>query len=120
MGYIAHHAVVATGDDDRFAETTKSKVNALKEEMPENLRNLVVGPIEGATNFYVSYCFLPDGSKEGWETSNDGDEWRDKFVGLFNDRWDVVVIRFGGDDREYLTAKDNVGYVAKVAAFTKE
>jgi len=66
-------------------------------------------PGETSTNGYIHWIFLPDGSKEGWDTSNDGDGYRNAFVELFDGKWyndhsspyDVAIIRYGGDEPQY-------------------
>lgn len=111
MGYIAHHAVVVhiagwvtmpsvAGDRVQMPD-----LDAFRAEMPDEMRQLCVGPIPTAVNGDLVACFLPDGSKEGWDTSDLGDLWRQRFIDLFawefNDGsspFDVASIRFGGDD----------------------
>lgn len=96
MGYIAHDAVIVTTAD--FRPGGLPDMDAFRESMPEEFRRLVIGPIDTAVNMTKCYVFLPDGSKEGWATSYEGDEWREKFCALFNGSPDdVVAIRFGGD-----------------------
>jgi hypothetical protein len=110
MGYIAHDAVLVTLSDyvqDRHAEPSMPDVDAFRASLPEEWRPLVVGPIKALINGYISYAFLPDGSKEGWPPSDAGDEYRDQFAALFSftyedgsSPFDVVRVRFGGDDWE--------------------
>lgn len=102
MGYIAHDAVlVVTGD---YRPGGLPDIDAFRESMPENFRQLVIGPVQSAANGEILYAFLPDGSKEGWETSDEGEYWREEFRNLFTYRYedgsspdDVVSVRFGGD-----------------------
>jgi hypothetical protein len=102
MGWIAHDAVlVAT---ETFRPGGLPDIDAFRAEMPEEFRQLVIGPVEGAANGTVYYVFLPDGSKEGWDTSDEGNEWRKRFRDLFTYQYedgsspdDVVSVRFGGD-----------------------
>jgi hypothetical protein len=75
-------------------------------EMPQGLRPLVVGPIQAVEGGDVSFFWAPDGSKEGWDTSNLADEWREKFIQLFSfayddgsSPYDVLHVRFGPDLR---------------------
>lgn len=108
MGYIAHDAVIVTTSDYPWthpADGSKAPdVEAFRAEMPEELRRLVVGPVESVANGYRTYLFAPDGSKQGWDTSELVDEWRDRFIELFSgglrdgsSPFDVVHIRYGGD-----------------------
>lgn len=98
MGYIAHDATVVTTSS--FRPGGLPDMDAFRAGMPEPFRPLVVGPVKATSNGYVSYVFLPDGSKEGWPESRTGDKWRARFKELFllGDGWDdVVTVRFGGD-----------------------
>lgn len=108
MGYIAHDAVIVTASDYPWTYPRDGikapDVDAFRAEMPEELRHLMVGPIESVANGYRTYLFAPDGSKEGWDTSTLVDEWRERFIELFSEGYedgsspfDVVHIRYGGD-----------------------
>jgi hypothetical protein len=105
MGYIVHDAVVVTvsGGIDPPPD-----VEAFRQSLPDKWRRLVIGPVEGVVNGDHSYAFLPDGSKEGWPDSDDGDQYRKQFIRLFDfayedgsTPYDVAEIRFGGDEREW-------------------
>jgi hypothetical protein len=112
MGYIKHDVIVVTG----FPKNDFPDIDLFKTQMPSELSHLVIGPILTAINEDYSYCFFPDGSKEGWDISNLGDEWREKFISLFSEGyWDIVSVTFGGDEPENLCAKDNHEYVARVS-----
>ena len=72
MGYIRDHAIVVTGCygeylDNAHAEATK-------------IFRAVTPIVEGGTNNSRSFLVPPDGSKEGWNESNAGDERRDQFI----------------------------------------
>jgi hypothetical protein len=102
MGYIAHDAVLVVTES--YREGGLPDLHAFRSQMPDDLRRLVIGPVETAINSSFAYAFLPDGSKEGWKTSDEADEWRDHFRDLFRFKHedgsspdDVVSIRFGGD-----------------------
>jgi hypothetical protein len=96
VGYIAHDAVLVTGY--RSASVEVPDLEAFRASLPEPFRQLVIGPIDAAVNGYVTFAFLPDGSKEWWGTSDDADTARSAFVSLFDaSRWDVVAVRWGGD-----------------------
>lgn len=95
MGYMIHHAIVATfcGDVD---QPIMEKVHALLEGSPG------VTTSETVINSYrtVSLVLGSDGSKEGWQDSEDGDTRRDDLVQLLreNDHRDWVEVSFGGDE----------------------
>lgn len=98
MGYFAHDVVLVTGGPDM-----EEKVSAFRDSLPEEWRKLVVGPVPSVVNFESNYVFLPDGSKEGWPTSDQGDKYRREFTKLFQESsqfyGDVLTVRFGGDYR---------------------
>ncbi|MEU8136055.1 hypothetical protein [Streptodolium elevatio] len=98
MGYIKHDAVIVTTAEWR--DGGLPDIDAFRRSLPEGFRPLVVGPIKAPLNGYVSYAFLPDGSKEYWEDSDLGDVFRAQFVGQFTALSDnVVAVSFGGDYR---------------------
>jgi hypothetical protein len=101
MSYMKHDAVIVTFPD--FA-ASRVHIAGFVASMPERFRPLIVGPIPSVINDYVTYVFAPDGSKEGWTDSKDGDRWRERFVRLFDFAYDdgsspfnVVAVSFGGD-----------------------
>jgi len=74
MGVVAHHAIVVTGGYQDWAELAHAC--ALK-YFPEGQ----VSPLSAkAINGYQSFCVFPDGSKEGWSDSAEGDAHRDGFI----------------------------------------
>jgi len=94
MGYIAHDTITVatwrTEQDDQLA--------AFRASLPEDWRRLLIGPIPAAANSESFWTFLPDGSKEGWGTSNVGDEHREAFLNLLREMGaDHVHVRWGGD-----------------------
>lgn len=104
MGRIVHDAIVVTTNDCRPGGLPD--IDAFRESLPEDFRQLVIGPVPTYFNGYVSYAFLPDGSKEGWTPSDEGDDHRRRFAALFDHRYadgsshdEVVAIRFGEDHR---------------------
>ncbi len=111
MGYPRHDAVIATVNGYVFKDGTTDvpapDIDAFRASLPEEWRHLVIGPIASLVNDYVTFAFLPDGSKEGWGTSDDGDTHRQRFVEMFSachgdgsSPFDVVVVaaRYGGDE----------------------
>lgn len=72
MGYIKHHAIIVTAWDDAAIEAA----HIAAEES-----GALVSPISASgTNGYRSFCVFPDGSKEGWEASMDGDTRREDII----------------------------------------
>jgi len=51
---------------------------------PQSTRNLVSKIVMSVSNGYGSFFIAPDGSKEGWSTSDDGDSLRDKAIEILD------------------------------------
>lgn len=109
MGAMRHDAVVVTTGSWRIGGLPD--MDAFRDSLQPKFRHLVIGPIRSAVNEYVSYAFLPDGSKQGWSTSDEADEARDRFKDLFRtasddgssaDQW--VHISYADDYAEPGTA----------------
>jgi hypothetical protein len=106
MGRIVHNAIVVTTVD--FRPGGLPDIDAFRASLPEDFRQLVVGPVPGVMNGYVSYAFLPDGSKEGRAASNEGDDYRARFAALFDQSFtdgdgheDIAAIAFGPNHRSH-------------------
>lgn len=74
MGYIAHNAILITG----MLESVE-KIHAKAMEIFGTEAG-VSSFVASYTNHYISFFVAPDGSKEGWDESNNGDERRNEFV----------------------------------------
>lgn len=103
MGYIRHDAIVVTGWDAERLKPARAKAVELKLPVSE----IVSSPVNG----YVSFMIAPDGSKEGWDSSDNGDkaraawiEWARKTDGLWVD-W--AHVSYGGDEPRYASLKDH-------------
>lgn len=112
MGYMRHDSVIVVVQDYALDRPGMPDVDAFRQTLPEEYQPLVVGPIPAMINGYVTYFFAPDGSKEGWPESDAGDEYRDRFVELFNfghadlsSPFDVTRVRHGGDDEDRTNAE---------------
>lgn len=72
MGYMRHHAIVVTTWHDESINGAHKAATDL---------GMIVTPITpAAINGYRSFMVCPDGSKEGWTDSDQGDANRDAFV----------------------------------------
>jgi len=98
MGYMRHDAIIATNWSPESVRAAHQKA----EEM--GLRPTTIsGPF---VNGYSSFMIPPDGSKEGWEESNEFDSLRDGWknwvretFGDAHDRWlSWVHVQFAGDE----------------------
>ena len=72
MGYMRHHAIVVSSCDDRLIEAAHKEAAAIGLDVTN-----IVGPV---VNGYRSFCVVPDGSKEGWSASDEGDANRAAFI----------------------------------------
>ena len=109
MGYIKHDGITVTGWKDEHLKRARDKAVEL---------GLIVTELqkEPGVNGYLSFLICPDGSKEGWEDSDEHENareaWKDwvdeesSYQGLPTYAWDTVMfinwihVRYGGDDEE--------------------
>jgi hypothetical protein len=67
MGYIRHNAIIATAWQEEAATALYTYANEIGAQA-------VMAAAD--TNGYITVCVMPDGSKEGWATSDEGDAHR--------------------------------------------
>lgn len=104
MGTISHHSIIVTGDEEEVKKAiskakTIFKKHFKKKNTFEDGSHLISDLIQ-ATNRYVSFFIAPDGSKDGWETSNAGDDARAEFMEYLTsdaEYLDYILVEFGGD-----------------------
>lgn len=104
MGYICHNAIVVTGWNEHV-DRAWSHAHALLSEANEGIDGLpmsILSPVsETAVNGQKSFAIWPDGSKEGWGTSDAGDHLRDEFIAYLEGTTDLWVawceVRFGDE-----------------------
>lgn len=97
MGHIVHHAIVVTSFDRKAID--KAHAQAVQ------LGFMVAGPLDSNVNREYSLLLGPDGSKSGWEDSDEGDVRREAFRSWLSGeidedggsyyRW--VEVRYGDD-----------------------
>ena len=90
MGYMCHHTIVVTGHYDDDGNVTRAKPASFSHDFDirvahmkamEIFKGQLVSPIiKGVANGYGSFFIAPDGSKEGWEPSDDHDDKREQFI----------------------------------------
>jgi len=111
MGYISHHSILVTSFCHEAIGKAHNKANKI---MPD----LVSKIIKSRINEYYSFCIFPDGSKEGWNDSDIGNNQRDIFINWINKQryednssiYDWIEIEFGGDNEinKILRSKNDV------------
>jgi len=82
MRNIRHHALIITCNDRKVLESIRSKALELYKQHMEasSGSNLVSGIQDSIVNHYASFFIVPDGSKEGYDASDDGDVIRKKII----------------------------------------
>ena len=68
VGTIHHHGILVTGHTEDVLVCQEEILARL------GLSALISAPMIGAINDYTSFAVFPDGSKEGWEDSDKGDD----------------------------------------------
>jgi hypothetical protein len=111
VGYLRHECMVVSSWDRKAVERAhKSALLIFKEyDLEEIVGDVTPHKMNGGAAFLIA----PDGSKEGWSHSHDGDEARKEFKAYLKGvagkdfvEWCEVLI--GGDDGEYrVTASPN-------------
>lgn len=120
MGYMFHDAIIVTACDLGAAHARAVEIFATFDDSPSTFKGetLVSDLTPAAVNGYQSFAVFPDGSKEGWWTSAEGDRCRAELIAyLKSEGVDFAHVRFGGDGGgEGLTAiadhGDDVGEVS--------
>lgn len=102
MGYILHNAIVITSWDDKAIEKA--------EEAALSFNLCILGPSakESAINGYRTLLVCPDGSKEGWADSDDGNHRRRKMREWLRDHrltdgsslYEWCEVAYGSDDKD--------------------
>lgn len=102
MGYIRHHAIIVTSWKDEVIETAHDRAVATFG------CGRVSEILDPKMNLYRTFLIGPDGSKEGWEESDLGDQQRDAFLESIKDfehedgssplAW--VEVQYGDDDHQ--------------------
>ena len=126
MGYERNHAIIVTGWQSEFIEEAHKLAEGLFlpsaiEMSPSKHGHVNDHPIGMVTpilcspvNGRYSFAILPDGSKEGWDTSKNADAARKKFVDWLRkekvaDRCcDWVEVMYGDENQhlEILSSND--------------
>lgn len=78
MGTIQHDVMAIT----HFDWIT---INRIRSRAKDFFGDSVTPVVKSATNGYLTFFIGPDGSKEGWETSNEYDLKREQFIAYLKD-----------------------------------
>ncbi len=126
MGYMRHHAIVVTYAD--YIDSLPSyELRRSKEVLKEIAATgaTIIGPSKEVVNGYRSILVCPDGSKEGWSESAEGDRKRDAIVAILRREvhsdgsgpWKWAEVQYGDDDKEARITRhcDEVSAIEPVA-----
>lgn len=108
MGFIKHNAIVVTGLEGPEIEQAYTLANQVFLNTGHQISSLV----RSGTNGFISFFISPDGSKEGWSTSNFGDKARKEFfdgLGCLKGI-DAVDVTFGGDSSVAFVERKSPNY----------
>ena len=107
MGYMCHHAIVVTSWKGELLDQAHGKA--------VELGMSVSAVTNEVTNGYRSFLVAPDGSKEGWGTSDEGDAARAAFIEWLDEQryedrstalqW--VVVQYGDDELDTHVVRDS-------------
>lgn len=99
MGYIRHDAIIITS-------WKRDAIDKAAEEA-RRLGLIVIGPSDERMNGYRTFLVCPDGSKEGWNLSDEFDAKRLAFIEYLDEiryedgssclEW--VAVSYGSDDK---------------------
>jgi len=79
MGYIKHHGIAVTSSINELIKEAHAQAKSIFKERTSEILN-------SKTNGYKSFFIAPDGSREGWEESNNGNHQRETFVKWINEQ----------------------------------
>ena len=105
MGVIMHDAVIVTA----FRKQDADAAHAMAVEFAVPVTPIVQSPV----NDYYTFLICPDGSKEGWEDSEEGERRRAAWFKWSREHKDatflsVVHVRYG-DNPAYIVEENTQG-----------
>lgn len=115
MGHYRNNSIIVSShfDDiyEAHAKATEIFARAFGDYIPASPTSLVSEILESVTNSIKSFFIAPDGSKEGWDTSDRGDAAREELIDWMWTRGhgylDWAEIQFGDDARESKLVRDS-------------
>ncbi|MDX2195794.1 MAG: hypothetical protein NW207_05205 [Cytophagales bacterium] len=84
MKNIKHHTIIVTCQEKAETENIRNQIVALyKQKMEVKTGHKLITPIfESLINSFFTFYIIPDGSKEGYDASEDGDILRQEVYSL--------------------------------------
>jgi len=107
MGRIKHHSIIVTAYRDDILLVREKCLEIFEHELTDDNPEKIISPVmEGLVNGQSSFFVAPDGSKEGWDTSDECDNAREVFLQWMKESksCEYIEVCFGGDDdQNYIT-----------------
>lgn len=109
MGYMKHQALLVTvryGGMEYAEGIRDSMLELAPTTEPYPFTSLLVGPIQSLVNDYQTIVIVPDGSKEGWDTSDLVDGWIGNVIDALagDEHLEMVYVNYGGDEPQDASA----------------
>jgi len=113
MGYMSHHAIVVTSWSDEYIQSAHALATGIFPSVSSVLRSQV--------NDYWSFFIPPDGSKDGWKESSDGDTRREQFIKRLREQYcedgsshvTWAEVQYGDDNKDSkVTRSSDFDYLA--------
>ena len=106
MGYMRHHAIVVTGPESVYL--SKATIQEVRDACFDIAGEVVSDLVKSPMNGYLSFFVAPDGSKEGWAESDDGDDKRKAVIELLESlryedgstSYKYAEVQYGDDEKE--------------------
>ena len=106
MGYMRHHAIVVTGPASVYL--SKATMQEVRDAVFDIAGNMVSELVGSPMNGYLSFFVAPDGSKEGWSESEEGDKTRQRVIDYLetlryedgSTSYKYAEIQYGDDEKE--------------------
>lgn len=104
MGYIKHKAIIVTDSNKISIEKVHRKCKKIIENYLKKVEfkhcyvPMLTEIVKSVCNGFYSFMIATDGSKEGWEVSNDMKDVRKDIINyLISKQIEYAYITYGGD-----------------------
>lgn len=109
MGYMRHHAIIVTSWENNHLKQAHDQARAIFDRNGYQVSDL----LDSAINGYQSFMVPPDGSKEGWDFSDEGDANRAQFLQWLREQnlfVDAIEVQFADEDNAPAVVLQEVRY----------
>ena len=101
MGYLKPEYVIF--ETSQFEKKGIKEIDEFIERQEKEVKRYFK-KFDKLTNSTIIYFMCWDGSKEGWDESNKGDEVREEFLNIIKDKFEYptfIYLRLGGYEKGY-------------------